>query len=76
VSHLFRETAIGTALLKSLLHPGFLINLVLCEAKKILLGLSFIKAQAIADDYYTVGEAKNQSVKLLIILISLFISKD
>jgi hypothetical protein len=44
--------------------------------KKILLGLSFIKAQAVADDYYQVGEAKNQSVKLLIILISLLISKD
>jgi hypothetical protein len=76
VSHLFRETAIGTALLKSLLHPGFLMNLVLSEAKKFLLALSFIKAQAVANGYYQVGEAKNQSVKLLIIIISLFISKD
>jgi len=73
---LFRETAIGTVLLKSLLYPGFLMNLVLSEAKKILLGLSFIKAQAVADGYYQVDEAKNQSVKLLIILISLLISKD
>jgi len=76
VSHLFRETAIGTALLKSLLHPGFLIYLVLSEAKKILLGFSFIKAQAVGNDYYQVDEAKNQSVKLLMILISLSISKD
>jgi len=44
--------------------------------KKILLALRFIKAQAVADGYYQVGEAKNQSVKLLIILISLLISKD
>lgn len=52
------------------------MNLVLSEAKKFLLALSFIKAKAVADGYYQVGEAKNQSVKLLIILISLFISKD
>lgn len=52
------------------------MNLVLSEAKKILLGLSFIKAQAVADGYYQVDEAKNPSVKLLIILISLLISKD
>jgi hypothetical protein len=44
--------------------------------KKILLALRFTQAQAVADGYYQVGEAKNQSVKLLIILISLFISKD
>jgi hypothetical protein len=41
VSHLFRETAIGTVLLKSLLHPGFLIYLVLSEAKKIFTCASF-----------------------------------
>jgi len=44
--------------------------------KKILLALRFTKARAVANGYYQVGEAKNQSVKLLIILISLFISKD
>jgi hypothetical protein len=44
--------------------------------KKILLALRFTKAQAVADSYYQVGGAKNQSVKLLIIIISLFISKD
>jgi hypothetical protein len=76
VSHLFRETAIGTVLLKSLLHPGFLIYLVLSEAKKNLLALRFTKAQAVADCYYQVDEAKNPSVKLLKILISLLISKD
>jgi hypothetical protein len=44
--------------------------------KKSLLALRFTQAQAVADCYYQVGEAKNQSVKLLIIIISLFISKD
>jgi hypothetical protein len=44
--------------------------------KKSLLALRFTKARAVANGYYQVGEAKNQSVKLLIILISLFISKD
>ncbi len=52
------------------------MNLVLSEAKKILLAFSFIKVQAMADGYYQVGEAKSQSVKLLIIIISLSISKD
>jgi hypothetical protein len=44
--------------------------------KKSLLALRFTQALAVADGYYQVGEAKSQSVKLLIILISLSISED
>ena len=52
------------------------MNLLLSEEKNLYLCLVLLKRPLVASGYYQVGKVQSQSVKLLIVLISLFISKD